>query len=642
MFLLRWPFCCFLLAFHKPACGWVRHDVSEVTCSQGLSECTVVAVMPFAIPESDAVDIQTITAKVELCCKENTSCTLCLLMEAEIAIHVDEDMAKKLQSKQDTEEDTQAATISAAFVTLCYNTPPTFPACKRVDFTVTPTGLEQKVAKISLVITNPSAVSFSSIVYVYSSKAMHPRKEVVSPSLNEVCSQNRRKPIKECHVPTISSVINQKMNQVELKFSGESNVCIQYEADGRCQSWERKTIPLHSVTPCLCLQVWDDDRRSQSCPFKNMGFLQENVWRNLTASVDRGRMNDKGQMLLWNLTAPCRLEGEVWPCRWTLPYICTEIEGFRQQLGNSTWKQNRSMLWVKKGVFEDINLQLSTCVMVRLRNGGLHLGPFCSHQTARWRWNLLAVAVLLVITLTALILCLLHDFIKKWASRSFRGGCTKIGSKGHVVLLSPPDVHNDISEVCGLGSRLSSQGFSVSVDQWSRMEQCNLGPLPWLHSQLLHVKNLGGRAVLILTRKTMGLVQEWSQQHREALRAGSGDGNAPQSPYSDVFMASLSLILGDKQQGRTGERFLLVTFEQDVAQSAGSLPEPFQGLHLFQLPSQMKTLLCELTGGAKGKAEGGRIKAGWKWATLDGWKSKTKNATCSQGTIHVQCKYSGI
>ncbi|XP_051933193.1 interleukin-17 receptor C isoform X2 [Hippocampus zosterae] len=597
MFLLCWPVCCFLLAFHKLACGWAGHDVSKVICSQGLSECTVVAVMPFAIPESDAVDVQTLTAKVELCCKENTSCTLCLLMEAEIAIHVDEDMAKRLQLRQDNEEDTKAATISAAaFVTLCYKTPPTFPACKRVDFTVTPTGLEQKVAKISLVITNPAAVSFSSIVYVYPSKAMHLRKEIVSPSLNEVCSQNRRKPIKECHVPTISSVINQKMNQVELKFAGESNMCIQYEADGRCQSWERKTIPLHSVIPCLCLQVWDDDRRSQSCPFKNVGFLEENVWRNLTASVDRGRMNDKGQMLLWNLTAPCRLEGEVWPCRWTLPYICTEIEGFRQQLVNSTWKQNRNMLWVL------------------LRNGGLHLGPFCSHQTARWRWNLLAVAVLLVIILTALILCLLHDFIKKWASRSFREGCTKICSKGHVVLLSPPDVHNDISEVCGLGSLLRSQGFSVSVDQWSRMEQCNLGPLPWLHSQLLHVKNLGGRAVLILTRKAMRLVQEWSQQHRQALRAVSGDGNLPQSPYSDVFMASLSLILGDKQQGRTGERFLLVTFEEDVARSAGSLPEPFQGLHLFQLPSQMKTLLCELTGGSKGEGrrrkDKGRLEMG--------------------------------
>ncbi|XP_061544279.1 interleukin-17 receptor C isoform X1 [Phycodurus eques] len=635
MFLFRWPVCCFLLAFHKSAYGWAGYDVSEVTCSQGLSECTVADEMPLGISESDGADVQMVTAKVEVCCENNAPCTLCLLVDAELSIHVGEDVDKS-RSGHDTENDREGATIStvlicaAASVTLCYKTPPTFPACKRVDFTVCPTELKQKVAKVSLVITNPAGVSFSSIVYIYPSKALH-LIEVVAPSLNEVCSQNLQKSIKDCYMPTVNSVINQEMNQVELKLAGRHKVCIQYEADGRCQSWESKTIPLHSVTPCLCLQVWDDDkpRRSQSCPFKNMGFLQKNVWQNLTASVRHGRMNNKGQMLLWNLSAPCRLEGEVWPCRWTSGHRCTEIEGFRQQLGNTTWEQNSDVQWVKIGVFEDINLQLSPCVMVNLRGGDLHLGPFCSHQTARWRWNLLAVAVLLVIALAALMSCLRHDFVK-------------IGRKGHVVLLSPPDIHDDFSEVCGLGSLLKSQGFSVSVDQWSRMEQCNLGPLPWLHSQLLHVKNLGGRAVLILTRKALGLAHEWSRQQPEALQAGRGDGNVPQSPYSDVFLASLCLILVDKRQGRTGERFLLVTFDQDVVQPPGSLPEPFQGLHLFQLPSQMKTLLCELAGGGNRKVDGGKSKAGWKWGILDGWKLKTKHATCSQGTIPAQCKYSGI
>ncbi|XP_077428677.1 interleukin-17 receptor C isoform X2 [Vanacampus margaritifer] len=599
--------------------------------------------MPLAIPESDAADVQTVTAKVELCCKDDTPCTLCLLIDAQLAIRVTEDTDERLHSRHGNEEEDEA-TISTAFVTLCYKTPPTIPACKRVDFTINPTGLKQKIAKVSLVITNPAGVSFGSIVYVYPSECLHPFVEVEAPSLNQVCSQNLRKPVNECQVPTVDSVINRKMNQVELKFAARNKLCIQYEADGSCQLWKTKTIPLHSVTPCLCLQVWDDDkpRRSQSCPFKNMGFLEKNIWQNLTASVGHGRMNDKGQMLLWNVTAPCRLEGEVWPCRWTSGRNCIEIEGFRQQLENTTWEQKRNLQWVKRGVFEDINVQLLPCVMVHLTRGGLHLGPFCSHHSVRWRWNLLAVAGLLVMTLAALMLCLLHGFIKKWASRSFPGGHVKIARKGHIVLLSPPDVHNAISEVCSLGSLLRSRGFSVSVDQWSRMEQCKLGPLPWLHSQLLHIKNLGGRAVLVLTRKALGLAREWNQQHQEAIQVGRGNGNAPQSPYSDIFMASLCLILGDKQQGRSGERFLLVTFEHDVGQPPGGLPELFQGLRLFQLPSQMKTFLCELAGGRKGKAKGGRTKAAWKWATFDGWKLKTKEATCSQGTMPVQCKYSDI
>ncbi|XP_077386639.1 interleukin-17 receptor C isoform X2 [Festucalex cinctus] len=636
MFSFRWAVCCFLIAFHKPACGWVGSDVSEVTCSQGLSECTVAPEMPLAVPDSDVADVQMVTAKVELCCKDDTPCTLCLLIDAELAVRAAGDADERLQSGRGDEADAEEEIISTASVTLCYKTPPTIPACKRVDFTISPTS--PKVAKVSLVITNPSGVSFGSIVYVYPSEWLHPFVEVEAPSLNEVCSQNLRKPINECHVPTVNSAINERMNQVELTFADRNKVCIQYEADGRCQIWETKTIPLHSVTPCLCLQVWDDDkpRRSQSCPFKNMGFLEKNIWQNLTASVGHGRMNDKGQMLLWNLSAPCRLEGEVWPCRWTSSHNCTEIKGFRQQLENTTWEQKSNLQWVKIGFFEDINLQLFPCVMVNLTRGGLHLGPFCSHHSARWRWNLLAVAGLLVIAMTALMLCLLHGFIKKWASRSFSGGHVKTARKGHIVLLSPPD---GISEVCGLGSLLRSQGFSVSVDQWSRMEQCKLGPLPWLHSQLLHIKILGGRVVLVLTRKALGLAHEWSQQHREAIQAGRVDGNVPLPPFSDVFVASLCLILGDKQQGRTAERFLLVTFEHDVGQPPGSLPELFRGLRLFQLPSQMKTFLCELAGGGKGKAKGGRTKAGWKWATFDGWRLKTKNATYSQGTIPAQCKY---
>ncbi|XP_057701304.1 uncharacterized protein il17rc isoform X1 [Corythoichthys intestinalis] len=645
MFHFHCLICCFLLALYKPACGWARDNDSEITCSQGLSECKVSAEMPIGILESDSADVQILTVKVELCCNDILPCTLCLLIDAELIIHEVEDMDKRLNLAVGTKED-----ATAAFVTLCYKTPQTFPACKRVDFTVNPKEFKQKVAKVSLVITNPAGVSFDSIVIVYvcpsKGKVQQLIKEVMAPSLDEVCSKKLPKPINECYVPTVDTVINIEMNQVELQSAERSKVCVQYEEDGRCQSWESETIPLHSVTPCLCLQVWDDDKqiRSQSCPFKNAGFLQKNIWQNLTVSVGHGQMNDNGQMLLWNLSAPCRLEGEVWPCQQTWNHNCIEIEGFRQKLENRTWEQESHLRWVKMGVFEDIDLQLSPCVMLNLRTGDRHVGPICCHYSTKWHWTLLIGVVLLVIALTALMHCLLRGFVKKWTlSLTFQGECAaKSVQKGHVVLLSPPDSCEGVSEVCSLGCLLRSQGFSVSVDQWCRMEQCNLGPLPWLHSQLLHVKNLGGRAVLILTRRAMGLVHEWSRQHWENLQAERLDRSMPQSPYSDVFVASLHLILRDKQQGRTGERFLLVTFDHDIVQPPCSLPELFQGLHLFQLPSQMNTLLCELAGGT-GKGKGGqRTKAGWKWGILDGWKLKTKEATRSQRKTLVQCKYSGI
>ncbi|XP_077459840.1 uncharacterized protein il17rc [Stigmatopora argus] len=621
MFPFHWLYC-FFLAFHKPACGWARDNDSDITCSQGLSECTVEAVMPLGILESAAVDIGMLAVKVELCCNDNLPCTLCLLIDAQLTVHEAEDkpLHLGLGKKEDRGE---ATTLTAAFVTLCYKTPPTFPACKRVDFTLNPEVYMQKVAKVSLVIKNPVGVSFGSsvIVYAYPSKGKVQQliKEVVAPSLNEVCAQHLTKPINDCYVPTVDTVINMEMNQVELQYAGRRKVCIQYEEDGRCQRWESKTIPLYSVTPCLCIQVWDNDKpiRSQNCPFENLVFLQKNIMENLSVSVRHGQMNDDGQMLLWNLSAPCKLEGEVWPCRRTSNHDCTEIEGFRQQLQNRTWEQKSNLRWVKMGVFEDINLQLSPCLMLNLRSGGRHLGPICCQDTEKWHWTLLIVAVLLVIALTAMIYCVLH--LKKKIQTDFL--FFEVVCKGHVVLLSPPDGEDGVSEVSSLGSLLISHGFSVSVDQWSRTEQCNLGPLPWLHSQLLQVKNLGGRAVLVLTRRAMGLVYEWSRQQ---LLTGRVDRSVPPSPYSDVFVASLNLILWDKQQGRIGERFLLVMFDHDSVEPSCSFPELFHGLHLFQLPSQMKTLLSELAAGGKGKGQVGRMKAGWKLKTEDTRSQETK------------------
>ncbi|GLD52741.1 interleukin-17 receptor C-like protein, partial [Lates japonicus] len=204
-------------------------------------------------------------------------------------------------------------------------------------------------------------------------------------------------------------------------------------------------MPLYSVTHCMCLQAWYDQKymRSQHCLFKNTGLFQRNVWENVTVSLGQRQTNNDGSMLLWNLSAPCRLEGEVWPCQKEVS--CKEKKGFRQQLGNGTWKQNSKGLWEITGAFEGIDLQPSPCVMVKVKGMGRELGPFCFTNTDRWRWSLLVVGVMLLVCLTVLIIYLLRDFIKKWVWSCHHGGFVKIGRKCHVVLLSPPDVDDSVS-----------------------------------------------------------------------------------------------------------------------------------------------------------------------------------------------------
>lgn len=173
----------------------------------------------------------------------------------------------------------------------------------------------------------------------------------------------------------------------------------------------------------------------------------------------------------------------------------------------------------------------------------------------------------------------------------------------HVVLLSPPDVDDATSKlVCQIGSNLSDKGFSVSVDQWSRREQCNWGPLPWLHSQLLELNSLGGRVLLVLTRRALERTEEWMHWNKDIINESMGnkENDLPKlwSPYSDLFTASLSLIQADKLLDRAGKRFVLVKFDSHPREThtrGRCLPELLQGLPLFSLPSQTQSLLAELT-----------------------------------------------
>ncbi|XP_074492322.1 interleukin-17 receptor C isoform X1 [Sebastes fasciatus] len=614
MFFPGWSIWCVLLTLRMSVCSLeiIGYDSHEVICLQGLSDCTMKDEM-FIEAEDNAVGVQNLTIHFKLCCRDGEPCTLCLMIDMEI------NPSQK------------------APVTVCYSTPGTMASCKKVEFTVNHTALTHKnKAKFSMVITKPAGVSFGSQVLVYYSKLSHPDRKIDAPSLDEVCSLELQARVEECHVANFSTVINQEMNRVELQFADTDksppSVCVQYEQNGICESWNRTPIPLYAVTSCMCLQVWNEDehRRVRKCPFNNTeSRWQMAVWQNVSVSVGQGQMNNHRTMLSWNVSAPCRLEGEVWPCHKDIS--CREMKGFRQLLTNGTWKQNRKEQWEITGVFEEINLQLSPCVMVKVKGMGHALGPFCFKNTDRWRWSLLVVAVMLLVCLTVLLFYLLHDFIKKWVWSCYHGGFIKIVRKGHVVVLSPPDVDDGFSESCRLGSQLHDQGFSVSVDQCSTKKQCDLGPLPWLHSQLLELKSVGGRVVLVLTRKSSERVAEWARRDKEVIKTKGEDEIC--SPYSDVFMASLCLIQADKQQGRAGERFLLVTFDSHLS-SDKSLPELFQGLPLFQLPSQTQALISELTVGRTARGSGRGTWTGWKW------REKTKEGPDQQKAPH--CKYVGL
>lgn len=156
-----------------------------------------------------------------------------------------------------------------------------------------------------------------------------------------------------------------------------------------------------------------------------------------------------------------------------------------------------------------------------------------------------------------------------------------------MLLLSPPDVDDSLSKsVRELSSVLRRQGFSVTLDSCCRMEQCNMGPIPWLHSQMMKLDEQDGRAVLVLTQAAVERALEWDLQDK--IKEEEGD-----HPHSAIFKSSLFLINTNRQLGRARKRFVVVTFDSNLLRKS-RLPEFLLWPRLFQLPSQTTSLLTEL------------------------------------------------
>uniref|UniRef100_A0A672YHT0 SEFIR domain-containing protein n=1 Tax=Sphaeramia orbicularis TaxID=375764 RepID=A0A672YHT0_9TELE len=346
--------------------------------------------------------------------------------------------------------------------------------------------------------------------------------------------------------------------------------------------------------------VWWKEKtlRKQYCPFQNQQAAQERMQRRVSVSMVESPVREGGSVLIWNVTAPCRLEAEVWLCkRDPAGGQCKEIAGSRQTLKNHShagWRATRNGHWVIKS--------------------------FLLMQVI---WILPLLIGFPLICLSVLGAYLAQGVLKGYVWKCLKEDDVKgaVGG-GHVVLLYPPDDEQALPELmCHLGSSLQALGCSVSLDLWSHKELSALGPVPWLHSRLDRLQRQGGKVVLVLTQAAWIKAEEWgarswernTPKQREGGMDEKGTGRSyPLSPPCvDVFSASLSCILADYLQGRAGERFMLVQFESLPPEPPGGcrpLPELFRGLHVYSLPSQSLGFLTELAGARKTASASARRK----------------------------------
>lgn len=615
-----------LLAAGGDALDLIHGDARELTCSQGLAHCHISSGSLFseALPDpAGPLDVAELRLKVVLCCPEENDCMPCLRVAVSLRdMNAGEDCSG--ESGSDADEDNLKQTPVGS-VNLCLSSPATIGLCKALQFEsrLSTPGPAPPQSAPELLLTE--RVNFESLVVVSAySKGATIVQNITVPSLLEVCSMTLRGSIKKCDAPRLRVVDDDRRNvallQLEKSDVRQDEVLWQMmwnERAGEVLAWPRGTdqvvVPADVIVPCLCFKVWwaGSDLQRKYCPFDKRRDALQRMWHNVTVSLKESHMRGRGTGLTWNVTAPCRLDAEVWLCKKDAAgRHCDEVKGSRQKL-QSNWRVMHRGQW-QVGEF-NVSSQPLFCVQTHIKGMESYLEPNCPFTTSHSRWGLVLLIGLLLMSVAVLgayfIQGIVRGYVWRWLKEEDVKGA--VGG-GHVLLLYSRDDDGRLPGLlCHLGSSLQALGFSVSLDLWSQAELAMLGPVPWLHSRLDRLQKHGGKVVLVLTQSTWTRAEEWGAQGWERCLAWGknmkeeeeeGRGRTTSSPYSDVFSASLSCILADYLQGRAGERFMLVQFESLPPEPPGSfrpLPQLFRGLHVYSLPSQSLGFLTELSGAHK-------------------------------------------
>ncbi|KAI4823358.1 hypothetical protein KUCAC02_011947 [Chaenocephalus aceratus] len=581
----------------------IDRDAPELTCSEGLTDCTVSSDLRFMTNQDGTIDVTNVQLKVILCCSA-TDCEPGL----QVLITVQEvDLVKEASDQSGDHSDEVELKHES-------NGRRKWHSSRAESYGDNQASSQRPKHQQKQLVLTEEKVTLGNPVVVRVSRS-NKTEEITIPSLEEVCSMDLNRTLKKCDVPRLR--FDHERNVVVVLQRGNSNVTdelmVKNHQTGEVIVWPKDDreiiLPSKFVAPCMCFQVWwkKNELRKEYCPFLNRQDVLERMQHKVSVSLKESLQRGGGSVLIWNVTAPCRLNAEVSLCKKDpAGGRCEEVKGFRQELQHNYtgWRKIRSGYW-KTDTF-NISSHPLLCVQIKIQGIESYLEPQCPFATSRWRWSFPLLIGLLLMSLALLGAYLMQGVLKGYMWRWLKDEDVKgaVGG-GHVVLLYPPDDNQALPEMMShLGSSLLALGFTVSLALWSQTELSVLGPVPWLHSRLNRLQKQGGKVVLVLTQAAWIRAEEWGARssernnpHRDIEETGRS--YTASSPCVDVFTASLSCILADYLQGRAGERFVLVQFESLPPEPPGGfrpLPELFRGLHVYSLPSQSLGFLTELAG----------------------------------------------
>lgn len=626
-------------------CGFVcsleqvtHNPQNNVICPQDVLNCSVKPTDPLRAHDMDCgpVHMCSLTVEPKLCCYDK-HCEPCLWINIQLSFILDAEFEEDGEgSGLDNEnrgawdsgcvslpddttegqsatgyplcEDQQSYQGMSAAVTICYNSAGKLPTlCKRLDFIVS-SARGHKTFNMTLV--EYEDVDFGKKMKISVRSSVAQSTEVQVPTLKTVCSSPLHEHIKECKGPRVNYVIDRQQGVVKVNYdvgdASEPQLCMKRGKEGKCWGLTSNIIPLKLITDCTCFQAWKrGSTRVEFCPFEQNQEFKENVLRNVSVLVYHTKTYDGQPGLGWDLSAPCRIKADLWPCQVQANGKCTEIHGFRQQCSNETqWEENGTALWAS-GCFVNIKSrnQQQLCVTVQAEGKLPHY--YCQHPLERQYWSLLIPLATISVCLTVFGILLLVNKLKWWISG---WESHSQDTRGLLLLHSSATDHQEWL-VCKFGQMFSELGFSVFLDLCNQTELGSLGPAPWFHSKLTHIQKHGGKVLLMVSPSTLQYAEWYWNSYKKGPEKIHRNFSACSS---DVLGAALGCILADHQKGGAAQRFILVQLDNDehLITEECDMPELLRGLPLYKLPSQTRALLGELCSESP-SSPSGKLKKMW-------------------------------
>ncbi|KAM8930795.1 interleukin-17 receptor C [Pelodytes ibericus] len=216
---------------------------------------------------------------------------------------------------------------------------------------------------------------------------------------------------------------------------------------------------------------------------------------------------------------------------------------------------------------------------MKIWSKGENAEVFVCFVERRHRWiTYFVISVSCILILLILKNKPLREWVRSITSdRSFG----EIFQDRRVLILYSPDnpTYKDLVQV--LATSLMDLQLKVILDEWHRVEMCEVNPIPWYHRQKTLVFEQKGMIVLLLNEDAKEKFLRWNN--------GTPHSQTYSDPYAS-FGAVLNCVQPDFLDGTAAGHYVVATFGQV------DIPKVFQAVPVYTLPLEMKKLLRELAG----------------------------------------------